>query len=193
MANMVTGRPLRIAMFCNRVSAEPASSVFELARGMAEEGAEVNLYCLRGDGEPEFEMVNAVRIHRAGPIDVRMPVRVHSQLAPKLLPVAYSSLRANPPDVIHAHGTSFTALVATGVAKVIKRPFVTSIDDGARDSMPLSRRLPGLAYEQSLGRMVISGSDRVIAEPLSVRETLDVYIDALAERELRWFLQQQTA
>jgi hypothetical protein len=59
--------------------------------------------------------------------------------------------------------------------------------------MPLSRRLPGLAYEQSLGRMVISGSDRVIAEPLSVRETLDVYIDALAERELRWFLQQQAA
>jgi hypothetical protein len=124
---------------------------------------------------------------------VRTPVRVHSQLAPKLLQVAYRSLRENPPDVIHAYGTSFTALVAAGVSRLLKRPLVTTLPDDEKPSLPLARRIPGFAYEHSLGRAIISTSDRVIACPLSMRETLDVYVDALAERELRWFLQHQAA
>lgn len=194
MANMLTGRPLRIAMFCDRVSTDPATAVFELARGMAAEGAEIQLFCLRGDGEAEFETAAGVRIHRAGPIDVRKPVRLHSRLAPKLLQVAYSTLREDPPDVIHCHGTSFTALVASTIARLLKRPLITSMTGPVRPAVSLPRRLPGLAYDHSLGRMIIASSDRVIAgASLSPRETLDVYVDALAEREMRWFLQHQAA
>ncbi len=191
---MLTGRPLRIAMFCDRVSADPATPVFELARGMAAEGAEIQLFCLRGDGEAELETADGVRIHRAGPIDVRKPVRLHSRLAPKLLQLAFSTLRGDPPDVIHCQGTSYTALVASAVARLLKRPLITTMTQSARPAGSLPRRLPGLAYGHCLGRMVIASSDRVIAgESLSPRQTLDVYVDALAEREMRWFLQEQAA
>jgi hypothetical protein len=193
MANMLTGQPLRIAMFCSQASIEQATPFLGLAQGMAEEGAEVDLFCLRHGDELDFETAGGVRIHRAGPIDLRRPLRFHSRLTPKLLQLAYRRLRENPPDVVHANGAGFTSVVAASIAKTLKRPLVVGLAGEERSGLPLTRRLSCIAYDHSLGRMVVGASDRVIGEPLAVRETLDVYVDALAERELRWFLQLQAA
>jgi hypothetical protein len=180
-------------MFCSRATTEQATPFLILAEGMADEGAEVDLFCLRQGDEPDFETAGGVRIHRAGPIDLRRPLRFHSRLTPKLLQLAYRRLRENPPDVIHASGAGFTSVVAASIAKTVKRPLVVALAGEERPALPLSRRLSGIAYDHSLGRMIVGASDRVIGESLSIRETLDVYVDALAERELRWFLQQQAA
>jgi hypothetical protein len=57
---------------------------------------------------------------------------------------------------------------------------------------PLPKRLPAFAYNVSLGRAVLKASDRIISGfTCPVRETLELYVDALAERELRWFLKEQ--
>jgi hypothetical protein len=214
MTGIQEGRPLKIAMFSD--NAHPGAAVYELARGLADEGAEVDVFCLRHDGEADFEAPDGFRVHRTGPLHLERPVRWHSTVAPKLPPQAFNSLRANPPDVVGAHGTSFAALVAGGVAQLLKRPLITTIYDLGELGEPIARRIPGMAYEKSLVRALVRRSDRVIcrgvdaagrAARLGARpelttlqpdtagphDTLEVYVEALAERELRWFLQKQVA
>jgi hypothetical protein len=188
MTSILAERPLHVAMFCNLTTGNPA---LELAQGIAAEGAEVDLFSLGGEGEPEFETNEGVRVHRAIPIGLPRPVQV--RMVPGLPQLAYSCLRRNPPDVIHAYGTSFSALVAAGVARVLRKPLVTTLSGEEPGPDPLPKRLPAFAYNVSLGRAVLRASDRIISGfAYPVRETLELYVDALAERELRWFLKEQS-
>src|SRR5687767_12680675 len=100
MTSIPSERPLHVALFCNRTTGSPA---FELARGIAAEGAEVDLFSLAGQGEPSFETSAGVRVHRA--LTVRLPKPVHLRMVPGLPQLAFSCLRRNPPDVVHAYGT----------------------------------------------------------------------------------------
>jgi hypothetical protein len=211
-----TGRPLKVAIFSDTCVVREGNAVYDLAHGLAVEGAEVDVFSLRHGGDAEFEEVEGVRVRRTGPIHLDRPARVHSSVAPKFPPQAYAVLRANPPDVIHAHGTSFAALVAGGVARLLKRPLITTVYAIDASSESLSKRLPGLAYEKSLAHALVSRSDRVICsgveaagraarlgaraevttllpEDAPAGDVLAVYVDALAERELRWFMQEQVA
>jgi hypothetical protein len=103
---------------------------------------------------------------------------------------------------------------------MLKHPLITTLQPGSAGDQPLRRRVPAFAYQRSLGRAIIGASDRVVCtsaagvvqaakfgarsertimQPYAsgssdfVRQTIDVYVDALAERELRWFLQHQAA
>jgi len=214
MTSIQDGRPLKVALFGD--SAKPGDELYELARDLAAEAVEVDVFSLRRDDERAFEAADGFRIHRSGAMQLERPWRLQSGVAPKLPPQAYAELRANRPDVIHAYGTSFAALVAGGVARLLKRPLITTVRPPVEEADALAKRLPAIAYEKSLARALVRGSDRVICRGLdatanaerlgarpeattvlpadaSVHVVLGVYVDALAERELRWFLQEQVA
>jgi hypothetical protein len=191
-----------------------------MARGLAAEGAEVNVFSVKNEGELDIEAIGGVVVHRSKAINLTTPLRISGALSLRLAPQSYGCLKDNPPDVIHAFGTSFSSLVAAGVSRMLKHPLVTTLQPGTPSEQPLRRRVTALAYQRSLGRVIIGASDRVICssptgvvqaakfgarsertvvQPYAaeaselVRQTLDVYVDALAERELRWFLQHQAA
>ncbi len=145
--------------------------VDELSRGLVRSGAEVDLFTLRTTGGLSREVRDGVRVHRSSAIELTKLLRLQTAFSPALLWDAYRRLRANPPDVIHAHTTFFfSSLVAAALAKLLRRPLVTTLHVGALDAMPLAQRLPVLAYERSLGRAVVSASDRVICVSQAVAD-----------------------
>ncbi|MGE0057277.1 MAG: glycosyltransferase family 4 protein [Dehalococcoidia bacterium] len=170
-----SGRPLRVAMFTDyfppHVGGGVEKVVDELSRGLVRGGAEVDLFTLRTAGGPKHEVRDGVHVHRSGAIELTKLLRLQTAFSPALLWDAYRRLRANPPDVIHAHTTFFfSSLVAAALAKLLRRPLVTTLHVGGLDAMPLAQRLPVLAYERSLGRAVVSASARVVCVSQAVAD-----------------------
>lgn len=175
MANFQTGRPLKVAMFTDYFPPHTGGGVekvvYELARGLAFEGAEVDVFTLQTAGGPEFEHMDGFRVHRSGSIDLTKALHLQSTISPKLIKQAYQALKDNPPDVIHAHNTFFfSSLVAAGVAKLVRRPLVTTLHLGSLEALPLPQRLPVLAYERSFGRAIVAASDRIVCVSQAVAD-----------------------
>lgn len=183
-------RPLKVAMFSDyfppHVGGGVEKVVYEVAKGLAAEGVDVDVFTLRTAGGPDLETMDGFRVHRSGSIDLTKAIRLQSAVSPRMVQEAYQKLRANPPDVIHAHNTFFfSSLVAAGVAKLLRRPLVTTLHLGSLEALPLPQRLPVLAYERSLGRAIVTASDRVIC----VSEAVAAYATKLGARPERTSVQ----
>lgn len=160
-------RRLRVAMFTDYFPPHAGGGVekvvYELSRGLVREGAEVDLFTLRTAGGAREELMDGVRVHRSAAFELTRLLRLQSAFSPQLFVNAYRQLKANPPDVIHAHNTFFfSSLAAATLAKLLRRPLVTTLHLGSLDALPLPQRLPVLAYERSLGRAIVAASDRLV-------------------------------
>jgi len=75
------------------------------------------------------------------------------------------------PDVIITHSLHFhSSIAAAFFARRRGVPLVTTVHVAGLDALPLSVRFPASLYERSIGRWILSRSDRVIAVSESARE-----------------------
>lgn len=171
---------MRVAMFSDyfppHLGGGVEKVVLELSRGLAAAGVDLDVYTLRTAGGAEFEEIDGFRVHRAAAFDLTSTLRLQSAVSPSLIAKVACELRANPPDIIHAHSHFFfSSIVAAASARLLGRPLVTTLHLGSLEAMPLAQRLPVLVYERSLGRAIVAASDRVIAVSQAVADYAQRY------------------
>jgi glycosyltransferase involved in cell wall biosynthesis len=138
--------------------------VDELSGGLASRGHDVRVFTLNTQDAAPYEEDGNLRVYRAGAFQMTRLLKLQSAFSPQLLLKALQELRADPPDLIHAHSRFFfSSLVAASLSAVLRRPLVTTLHVGSLDDMPLRFRLPVLAYERTLSKAILYQSQRLIA------------------------------
>ena len=159
---------MRIAIFSDYYPPHAGGGVEKvvshLARGLASRHEDVRVFTLATISAPPFEVEEAVRVFRAGALQLTKAVGVQSAVSPGLFLTALGQLRREPADIIHVHSRFFfSSLVGASLSRMLRLPLVTTLHVGSLEHLPRRHRLPAIAYEQTLGRAIVSASSRVVA------------------------------
>lgn len=164
-----TGRRLKVALFTDyyppHLGGGVEQVVSNLASGMSKRGHDVRVFTLRTcGGEAYEEQPDGVRVYRANALQLTKVLGMQSSLSRELYDLARKALQDEPADVLHAHNRFFfSSLVAARLSEKSRAPLVTTLHLGSLSDLPMSMRLPSMAYERTLGRYVVNHSERLIA------------------------------
>ncbi len=168
---------LRVLAFCDyfadpmvggaeRVTAEV------LGRIAQAEPVEIVLVSGVGRGLRKPSLAKVQVVHSRG-LDLTRVVGAQLLVAPLLVWHGFKQSKKLHPHVIYSASTHFFGtLVAAFVATVTRKPLVVTAHLGDVESLGRYTRLAARAYEQTIGRLLLSRAERVIAVSESVREHL---------------------
>lgn len=145
--------------------------VDEVCRRVAQQGHVVRVFTFNTQRAPAYELVDGVHVYRAPATELTRLTRMQASVSLGLLPLAWRQARSRPPDVLHTHNLFFfSTLAATVLQRLVKRPLVTTLHVGALSQLGGPSQVLASSYERTLGRAVISRSDRLIAVSSAVAE-----------------------
>jgi glycosyltransferase involved in cell wall biosynthesis len=168
---------LRLLAFCDYFSPDSSGgserAAWEVYRRLASGGVRVSVVTTLPRGFKPYPDEANLQVHAVRLWDAGRALGVQAGVAPALLHAVPALAPSFKPDVLHANTLFFqTSLAAAGLQLTSRLPLVTTVQIAGLGLLPLPARLPAMAYEQTLGRFVISRSSQLIAVSESVRQHL---------------------
>lgn len=110
------------------------------------------------------------RVIRSRGLDLSRLLNAQLSIAPGLARSAFSEVRKQRPDVIHASSIHFFgSLLGAAIARLKKIPLVTTCHLSGLDALPRRTRVLASIYERTCGRFILHRSQRIIAVSETVR------------------------
>lgn len=144
-------------------------AVYEIARRLVRRGHRITVLTLDVHGYEPHSEIEGIDIYRLPAVSVTKLVGAQLTISPFSLIRASRIIRAVRPDIVHAHNLYFSL---TAIAPTIKRlsrlPLLTTLH---LPKMRYNKTLLDIAiqiYQNTIGRLIIGSSDKLIAVSESV-------------------------
>ncbi len=145
--------------------------VYEICRRLVEMGHYVEVISLNTKSAPESEIMEGFKVHRASVIQLTELIGVQSSFSLHVLPLALRIAKNQSFDIIHAHNLFFfTTIMALILKRWLKKPLVVTMHLGSLEHIVGIYKVPALIYLQSVGRLILHQSERIIAVSQAVSE-----------------------
>lgn len=168
---------MRILAFCDYFSPDSSGgserAAWEIYRRLAAKGARVRVITALPATMRPFESAKNLEVLVVPSLRLEGTIRLQASLAPSLFIKLRTLAAGFQADVIHANSLFFqTSLAAAAWQWSSGRPMVTTVHIGNLDRLSPLARLAARGYEWTLGRFILSRSQRVIGVSSSVAEHL---------------------
>jgi rhamnosyltransferase len=166
------GGGMRVLGFCDWYSPEASGgaerAAWEIYRRLGAAGTEVNVISATPARPHEDPGVSVIELRG---LDLSSVAGGYFAPAPAVFPAAVRAVRSHRQHVLHANTIHYTGCVAAAwVARRTGIPLVVTAQLGPLDHMPARVRVPGRAYEGTVGRYILRGAAHVLAVSETARE-----------------------
>jgi 1,4-alpha-glucan branching enzyme len=168
---------LRILAFCDYFSEHSSGgserAALEIYRRLAHDGATIRVITPLPRSMPAVASNGRLEVRAVPTLDLSQFLGIQAALPPSLFAGLRQTAAEFRPSVIHANTLFFgSTLAAARLQQVTGVPLVTTVQIAGLDLLPWPARLPGMAYERTVGRFVLSRSTWLIAVSPAVRAHL---------------------